>query len=192
MKISLKNCNFGFEELKALGHIVSGFRLGMEKNKLAEVTVFEKTQERIEAYEKIIKALAEAPLLLIPDWNVPFELYVDACGDGLGAALHQVQIIDEKPTEGTVCYISRQLKSTEARYGASQMECSCLVWALDKLHYYLDDSVFELITDCTSVKSLLSMKTPNSHILRWQIVIQVYRGNMTIVYKAGKPDKSSD
>ncbi|MBW0547706.1 hypothetical protein O181_087421 [Austropuccinia psidii MF-1] len=34
MKISLKKCNFGFEELKALGHIVSGLSLGIDKNKV--------------------------------------------------------------------------------------------------------------------------------------------------------------
>ncbi|MBW0548132.1 hypothetical protein O181_087847 [Austropuccinia psidii MF-1] len=79
-------------------------------------------QERIGAYEKIRKALKEAPLLLSPDWNINFKFYIDACGDELGAALHQVQIIDDKPTEGPVCYISRQMKPTEARYGARKME----------------------------------------------------------------------
>ncbi|MBW0562864.1 hypothetical protein O181_102579 [Austropuccinia psidii MF-1] len=95
------------------------------------------TQERIKAYEKITKALTEAPLILMPDWNIPIKLYIDACGYGLRAALHQVQIIDYKPTGGPVCYISRQIK-----------------------HYYLDGSAFEVITDCNAVKSLLSMKTP--------------------------------
>ncbi|MBW0546009.1 hypothetical protein O181_085724 [Austropuccinia psidii MF-1] len=37
MKISLKKCNFGFEELKALGHIVSSLSLGIDKNKVVEV-----------------------------------------------------------------------------------------------------------------------------------------------------------
>ncbi|MBW0523722.1 hypothetical protein O181_063437 [Austropuccinia psidii MF-1] len=93
--------------------------------------VFEITQERIKAYGKIKKALIKAPLSLIPDWNIHFKLYIDACGDGLGVALHQVQIIDYKPTEGPICYISRQIKPTEARYGASQMELFCLGWALE-------------------------------------------------------------
>ncbi|MBW0573520.1 hypothetical protein O181_113235 [Austropuccinia psidii MF-1] len=88
-------------------------------------TVFEMSQERIKAYEKIRKALTEAPLLLMPNWNIPFKLYIDACGDGLGAALHQVQIIDDKPTERSVCYISRQIKPKEDRYDASQMKCLC-------------------------------------------------------------------
>ncbi|MBW0567163.1 hypothetical protein O181_106878 [Austropuccinia psidii MF-1] len=150
------------------------------------------TQERIKAYEKIKKALTEAPLLLMTDWNIPFKLYIDACGDGLGAALHQVQIIGDKPTEGPVCSISRQIKPTEARYGASQMGCLFLVCALEKLHYYLDGSVFEVITDYNAVKSLLNMITPNRHMLRWQIAIQEYRGNMTIVHKSGNIHKNSD
>ncbi|MBW0507698.1 hypothetical protein O181_047413 [Austropuccinia psidii MF-1] len=115
-------------------------------------TVFEMTQERMKASEKIRKGLTKEPLLLMPDWNISFKLYIDACGDGLGAALHQVQIIDDKPTERPVCYISRQIKPTEARYGAIQMEFLCLVWELEKLHYYLDGSVFEVITDCNAVK----------------------------------------
>ncbi|MBW0567081.1 hypothetical protein O181_106796 [Austropuccinia psidii MF-1] len=36
-KNSLKKCNFVFEELKALGHIVSGLTLGIDKNKVAAV-----------------------------------------------------------------------------------------------------------------------------------------------------------
>ncbi|MBW0515060.1 hypothetical protein O181_054775 [Austropuccinia psidii MF-1] len=72
------------------------------------------------------------------------------------------------------------------------MECLCLVWALEKLHYYLDGSVFEVITDCNAVKSLLNMKTPNRHMLRWKIAIQEYRGNMTIVHKEGNIHKKDD
>ncbi|MBW0500295.1 hypothetical protein O181_040010 [Austropuccinia psidii MF-1] len=109
MKISPKKCNFGVEELKALGHVVSGLSLGIDKNKVAAVllkpipqnkkemmsflgfsrhyrqhledfavlakslyricdqqTLFEIAQEKIKAYEKIKKALTEAPLLLMP------------------------------------------------------------------------------------------------------------------------------
>ncbi|MBW0590072.1 hypothetical protein O181_129787 [Austropuccinia psidii MF-1] len=36
------------------------------------------------------------------------------------------------------------------------------------------------------------MKTPNRHILRWQIAIQEYRGSMTIVPKAGNIHKNAD
>ncbi|MBW0476387.1 hypothetical protein O181_016102 [Austropuccinia psidii MF-1] len=36
------------------------------------------------------------------------------------------------------------------------------------------------------------MKTPNRHMLRWQIAIQEYRGNMTIVHKDGNIHKNAD
>ncbi|MBW0540081.1 hypothetical protein O181_079796 [Austropuccinia psidii MF-1] len=72
------------------------------------------------------------------------------------------------------------------------MGCLCLVWASGKLHYYLDGTVFDVITDCNAVKSLLNMITPNQHMLRWQIAIQEYRGNMTIVHKSGNIHKNVD
>ena len=36
------------------------------------------------------------------------------------------------------------------------------------------------------------MKTPNRHMLRWQIAIQEYRANMTIVHKSGNIHKNAD
>ncbi|MBW0554444.1 hypothetical protein O181_094159 [Austropuccinia psidii MF-1] len=83
--------------------------------------VFAMTVDRVKACESLREALTTASLLLMPDFKFPFKLYLDASGDGLRAALHQVQIINEKPVEGPICFISRKIKPTEARYGASQM-----------------------------------------------------------------------
>ncbi|MBW0485670.1 hypothetical protein O181_025385 [Austropuccinia psidii MF-1] len=128
----------------------------------------------------------------MPAFKLNFKLCIDASGDRPGAALHQVQIINEQPGEGAICFISKQLKPAEARYGASKMGCLCLLWALEKLNYFLEGCFFEVITDCTSVKSLLDMKRPNRHMLRWQIAIQEYRGNMTIVHKDRNIHKKED
>ncbi|MBW0593976.1 hypothetical protein O181_133691 [Austropuccinia psidii MF-1] len=124
MKISLKKCHFGFKELEALGHVVSGLSLGTDKIKVAAVflkpipqnkkeiqsflgfaqyyrqhikdfasiarplyklcdkdTLFEMTVERVKAFESLIQALTTAPLLLMPDFKLPFKLYIDASGD---------------------------------------------------------------------------------------------------------------
>ncbi|MBW0540052.1 hypothetical protein O181_079767 [Austropuccinia psidii MF-1] len=125
------------------------------------------TVDRVKVFESLRQALTIAPLLLIPDFRLPFKLYIDVSGDGLGSALHQVQIINYKPVEVPICFISRKIKPTEARYGA-------------------------MITDCTTFKSLLNMKTPNRHMIRWKIAIQEYRGNMTMVHKDGNIHKSAD
>ncbi|MBW0514126.1 hypothetical protein O181_053841 [Austropuccinia psidii MF-1] len=148
------------------------------------------TEEIVKAYEELKNSITNAPFLLMPDWKLPFKLYIDACGEGLGAAQQKPQIINDKPVEGQICFISRQRKPTEERYGESQMECLCLVWDLEKLHYYLDGTVLDVITDCNAVKSLLNMKTTNRHMLRWQISIQEYRGNMTIAHKYGNIHKN--
>ncbi|MBW0514901.1 hypothetical protein O181_054616 [Austropuccinia psidii MF-1] len=94
--------------------------------------------------------------------------------------------------KGVICYISKKLKDSDARYGATQTGSLFLVWALEKLHYFLEGAVFEVYTDCTALKSLLNMKTTNRHILRWQIDIQEYRGNMNIIYKEGKSHTNAD
>ncbi|MBW0555678.1 hypothetical protein O181_095393 [Austropuccinia psidii MF-1] len=154
--------------------------------------IFEMTVDRVKAFESLRQALTTAALLLMPDFQLPFKLYIDASGEGLGAALHQVQIINDKPVEGPICFILRQIKPTESRYGEGQMECLCLSWALEKLNYFLKGYVFEVITDCTALKSLSTIKTPNRNMLRWQIAIQEYRGNMTVVHKDGSIHKNAD
>ncbi|MBW0548553.1 hypothetical protein O181_088268 [Austropuccinia psidii MF-1] len=159
MKISLRKCHFEFKELKALGHVVSGLSLGIDKNKVSAVslkpipqkkkeiqsflgfagyyrqhikdfasiarplyklcdkdTVFGMNVDRVKAFEYLRQALTTNPLLLIPDFKLPFKRYIDASGDGMGSALHQVQIIQDKPVEGPISFISRQIKLTGARY----------------------------------------------------------------------------
>ncbi|MBW0461967.1 hypothetical protein O181_001682 [Austropuccinia psidii MF-1] len=85
--------------------------------------VFEMTVDRVKACKSLRQALTTSSLLLMPDFKLPFRLYIESSGDGLGAALHQVHIINEKPVKGPIYFISRQIKTAEARYGASQMEC---------------------------------------------------------------------
>ncbi|MBW0525140.1 hypothetical protein O181_064855 [Austropuccinia psidii MF-1] len=155
--------------------------------------VFEITKEQRDAYETIKYELANASVLILPDFEHPFNLYIDAtCSQGSGASLHQRQIVDGEPRERVICYISRQMKDSEARYGATQTECLYLVWALEKLHYCWEGEFFEVYTDCTDMKSLLNMNTINKKMLRWQIAIQEYRGNMTIIYKEVKSHTNAD
>ncbi|MBW0493142.1 hypothetical protein O181_032857 [Austropuccinia psidii MF-1] len=157
-------CNFGQQELLALGHKVSGLSLAIDQNTVAAVLlkpvpknikemklflgfasyyrvhirnfahitsspyklsskylVFEITKERKDAYERIKHELTNAPVCILPELKLPFKLYIDAaCSQGLGAALHQRQIVDGEPRERIICYISRQLKYSEFKYGSTQ------------------------------------------------------------------------
>ncbi|MBW0502098.1 hypothetical protein O181_041813 [Austropuccinia psidii MF-1] len=174
--------------IKYLDHItISLYKL------CSKDVVFEITKKRRYAYERIKHELTNATVLILPESELKFNLYInEACSKGLGVALHQRQIVDGEPREGVICYISRQLQDSESRYGATQTECLYLVWALEKIYYYLEGAVFEVYTDCTALKSLLSTKTINRHMLRWQIAIQEYKDNMTISYKEGKSHTNVD
>ncbi|MBW0498735.1 hypothetical protein O181_038450 [Austropuccinia psidii MF-1] len=162
MKSFLGLASYYINHIRNFAHITSSLYKLCSKD-----VVFEITKERRDAYERIKHELTNALVLILPESEVPFKFYIDgACSQGLGAALHQSQIVNGEPREGEVCYISMQLKESEARYGATQTECLCLVWALEKLQNYLEGTVFEVYTDYTALKSLLNMKTTNRHMLR--------------------------
>jgi hypothetical protein len=170
LKMSMKKCSFGYGELKAVGHIVSGLTLAVHQNRVAAVLqkpmpqnvtevqsflgfcnyyrqhiphfaiitkslyelctpkiIFEMTYHRVRDYEKLRELVTSTPVLAQPDYSKPFILYIDACMDGLGAALHQTFEEQDIPVEKPILFISRQVKNSEKRYGASQMECLALI-----------------------------------------------------------------
>ncbi|MBW0476160.1 hypothetical protein O181_015875, partial [Austropuccinia psidii MF-1] len=173
--------------IKRFSHITSSLYKLCSKD-----VVFEITKERTDAYERIKYELTHEPVLIFPDFELPFNLYIDAAySRGLGAALHQRQIVDGEPREGVIFYIYRQMKDPEATYGSTQTEFICLVWSQEKLHYYLEDAAFEVYTDCPALKSLLNMKTTNRHMLRWQIAIQEFIESMRCL-QCHKKDTAMD
>ncbi|MBW0505889.1 hypothetical protein O181_045604 [Austropuccinia psidii MF-1] len=102
---------------------------------------------------------------MLPEFELLFRLYIDVpCSQVVGAAFHQRQIVDGKPREGVIYYISRKLKDSEAR----------------------------LYKDCTALMSFPNMKTTNRHMLKWKIAIQEYRGNVNIIYKEEKNHTNAD
>lgn len=93
---------------------------------------------------KLKSKLIEATELAFPDYTRPFILYVDGNGTGLGTGLQQ-----EQPDGSVrpVLFSSRRLSPAETRYHSTELETLGLVWALQKLVHYLDDSMIHVITD---------------------------------------------
>ncbi|MBW0527752.1 hypothetical protein O181_067467 [Austropuccinia psidii MF-1] len=147
---------------KSFAHITSSLSKLCSKD-----VIFEITKERRDVYESIKYELTNVPVLILPDFELSSKLYIDAaCSQGLSKALKQRETVDGEPREGLICYISRKLKHSEP--------------------------VFEVYTDFRALMSLLNMETTSRHMFRWQIAIQEYRGNMTIIYKEGKIHTNAD
>nr|GEU99231.1 reverse transcriptase domain-containing protein [Tanacetum cinerariifolium] len=56
---------------------------------LEKETPFLFSKDCIDAFETLKKKLTEAPILVVPDWNIPFELMCDASNFAIGAVLGQ-------------------------------------------------------------------------------------------------------
>nr|GEV84472.1 reverse transcriptase domain-containing protein [Tanacetum cinerariifolium] len=56
---------------------------------LEKETPFVFSKDCIDAFETLKKKLTEDPILVVPDWNLPFELMCDASDFAIGAALRQ-------------------------------------------------------------------------------------------------------
>ncbi|MBW0575489.1 hypothetical protein O181_115204 [Austropuccinia psidii MF-1] len=110
------------------------------------------TSDRVTAFQYLRQALTTDALPLMLGSKLAFKIYMNESGDGLGASLHQVQIINEKAVEEPICLIPRKMKPAGPRYGESQMECLCPVWALEKLNYLVKGCVLASITEFTTVK----------------------------------------
>ncbi|MBW0484125.1 hypothetical protein O181_023840 [Austropuccinia psidii MF-1] len=152
--------------IKTFSHIPSSIYKLCSKD-----AVFEINKERRDEYERIKNELTNVPALILPDFELPFKLYMDAAfSQGLGAALHQRQVLDGEPREGLICFISRKLEDSESRHGETQTDCLFLVWDLEKLYYYLEGAThFEVANN-----------------------IQEYIGNMKIIYKEVKRHTNAD
>lgn len=78
-------------------------------------------------------ALSESVVLAYPDYDLPMEIYPDACGYGIGAVLSQKIAGVERP----LAYASRLISKTELNYSITEKECLALVWALKKFRSYV-------------------------------------------------------
>nr|GEU78213.1 DNA-directed DNA polymerase [Tanacetum cinerariifolium] len=56
---------------------------------LEKETLFVFSKDCIDAFETLKKKLTEAPILVVPDWNLPFELMCDASDFAIGAVFGQ-------------------------------------------------------------------------------------------------------
>nr|GEU80595.1 reverse transcriptase domain-containing protein [Tanacetum cinerariifolium] len=99
--LNWEKCHFMYREGIVLGHKIS--KSGIEID-LAKVDDFSKivrpmthllekerpfvfSKECIDAFDTLKKKLTEAPILVVPDWNLPFELMCDASDYAIGAII---------------------------------------------------------------------------------------------------------
>ncbi|KAG0925841.1 hypothetical protein G6F25_013544 [Rhizopus arrhizus] len=145
------------------------------------------TQKTTDSFEKLKQLLTTAPVLARPDFNKPFLLVTDASKAGLGCILTQ---LDENGHEHPIVFASRALKTNEANYAATKLECLAVIWAVKQFRPYLLGQKFTIITDHSALNGLLKASNPTGIIARWITILTEYE--FEIKYRPGRVNESAD
>jgi hypothetical protein len=141
---------------------------------------------RQEAFEELKNRLIAAPVLVYPDFGKLFILATDASYIGFGATLSQ---LDSNKKEHPIAYASKSLRKEEINYGATELECAAVVWAIEHFHKYLGATKFLLVTDHYALKWLRTAE-PKGRIARWILKLQPY--DFEIIHKPGRIHSNVD
>jgi hypothetical protein len=116
--------------------------------------------EQLKAFNEIKEYMKEPPVLVPPQLNKPFKLYLAADTQPIGSAL--IQEFEGK--ERVVAYLRRKLLDPETRYSAEEKLCLCVYYSCTKFRHYLLN--VECIVNSTFdvIKHMLSMPILNGRI----------------------------
>lgn len=139
-----------------------------------------------ECFEISKKLLTESPILAYPDFSKQFILTTDASDFALGGVLSQMHDGKEHP----ICYASRTLNDHEVNYSTIEKELLAIVWTTKYFRPYIFGRKIKIQTDHRPLNWLMSLKEPNSKLVRWRLKLEEY--DYTIEYKPGKINNNAD
>ncbi|GJZ64243.1 reverse transcriptase domain-containing protein [Tanacetum coccineum] len=119
---------------------------------LKKETPFVFSKECIEAFNILKKKLTKAPILVAPDWDLPFEIMCDANDYAVGAVLGQRKTKHFQP----IHYASKTMTDAQAHYTMTEKELLAVVYAFKKFRPYLVLSKTIVYTDHSALKYLFA------------------------------------
>ncbi|KAJ9509460.1 hypothetical protein QJQ45_001918 [Haematococcus lacustris] len=115
--------------------------------------------DELKAFASLKAAVAQVPMLRLPDHTQPFQVYCDASLQGVGAVLMQ----DGYP----LAYLSKKLSSAERNYTTGEQELLALITACKEWRCYLEGVPFALFTDHKPLTALPTQKVLSRRQARW-------------------------
>ncbi|GKC08574.1 reverse transcriptase domain-containing protein, partial [Tanacetum coccineum] len=137
----------------------------LEKN-----TPFIFSEDCILAFQTLKKKLTEAPILIAPNWDQPFEIMCDASDYAIGAVLGQRIEKHFRP----IHYASKTMTEAESNYTTTEKEMLAVVYAFEKFRSYLIMNKSVVYTDHSALKYLFNKKDAKARLLRWVLLLQEF------------------
>nr|GEW35310.1 reverse transcriptase domain-containing protein [Tanacetum cinerariifolium] len=163
-----------------LGHVGFYPRFIQDFSKIARpmTHLFEKetpfvfSKDCIDAFETLKKKLTEALILVVPDWNLPFELMCDASDFAIGAVLGQRKTKHFQP----IHYASKTMTEAQAQihYTMTEKEMLAVVYSFEKFRPYFVLSKSIVYTNHSALKYLLSKQDAKPRLIRWVLLLQEF------------------
>ena len=130
--------------------------------------------------------LTTSPVLVYPDFSIPFTLYTDASGDSIGFNLTHNQHGHER----AVLYGGRNFSDTEKKYSITEREALSVIVAIQKCRPHLMGNHFTVVVDHQALKWLMNLRDRTGRLARWALTLQEYDFN--IQYRPGKDHGNAD
>nr|GFB21055.1 reverse transcriptase domain-containing protein [Tanacetum cinerariifolium] len=153
---------------------------------LEKETPFVFSKDCIDSFETLKKKLTEAPILVVPDWNLPFELMCDASDFAIGSVLGQRKTKHFQP----IFYASKAMTEAQIHYTTTEKEMIAVVYAFEKFRPYLVLSKSIVYTKHSALKYLLSKQDAKPRLLQWVLLLQEF--NIIIRDKKGMENLAAD
>ena len=106
------------------------------------------------AFNILKEALIEAPILQLPNWSLPFEIYCDASEFSVGAVLGQRK--EHKHVANF--YASKTLNGPQLHLFVTEKELLAIIFALENFRSYVLGSKIIVYSDHSTLKFLLKKK----------------------------------
>ena len=127
------------------------------------------------AFRQLQQALAQAPVLTLPDFSQLFVVETDASGSGIGVILSQ--------HGHPIAYFSKKLSPRAQQQSVYAREMQAIVAAVTKFRHYLLGQKFTIRTDHKSLKELQAQVIQTPEQQAWLAKLLGY--DFSIEYKAG-------
>jgi hypothetical protein len=152
---------------------------------IAKDTKFEWTDDCM-TFNTLKRLLTSAPIMMAPDWSLPFELMCDASDFALGAVLGQR--INKVPH--AIYYACRTLNDAQLNYSTTEKELLAVIFALEKFRSYLISSKVIVFTDHAALRYLFARKDAKPRLIRWALLLQEF--DLEIRNKKGSENVVAD
>nr|GEV79588.1 reverse transcriptase domain-containing protein [Tanacetum cinerariifolium] len=137
---------------------------------LEKDTPFIFSRECVVSFQTLKRKLTEAPILIAPDWDMPFELMCDASDYAIGAVLGQRQDKHFRP----IHCASKTMTEAESNYTTTEKEMLAVVYAFEKFRSYLIMNKIIVYTDHSALNYLFAKKDSKARLLRWVLLLQEF------------------